>query len=156
MSVSFGIFDHLETLGEVYGQYYQLSKLEDEAKAWLEEVGIDISRDKSHDAAGINEDWPSGRGVFIDDNKAFAILVNFEDHLQIVSLNQDGDMSQALTMLLKLLSKFEKIGYAKHQTLGFLTASPKNLGTTLKLSTKLKLQKQHSADDLESFEGTYT
>jgi hypothetical protein len=36
--------------------------------------------------AGINEDWPVGRGIFIHDLKQFVVLVNFEDHIEIVSL----------------------------------------------------------------------
>jgi len=146
----------VETLGEIYGQYYQLNKIEDETKAWLESVGIDISKQESHDHAGINEDWPSGRGVFIDDNKAFVILVNFEDHVQVIVTGKDGDLNKSLSVLIKILSKFEKMGYAKHSFLGFLTASPKNLGTTLEMGCKIKLKTQQSEDELQSFEGTYS
>lgn len=39
-----------------------------------------------HDAAGINDDFPVGRGVFIDDHREFVVLINFEDHIQIVML----------------------------------------------------------------------
>ena len=145
----------VETLGEVYGQYHQLGKMDDETKAWLETVGIDINRNKSHDSSGINEDWPSGRGVFIDDNRAFVILVNFEDHIQVFTMSDEGDLSKNLKDLMKILSKFEKIGYARHTSLGFLTASPKNLGTTIKITLRVKLQTKHQPDDLESFEGTY-
>ena len=146
----------VETLGEVYGQYYQLAKIDDESKAWLESVGIDITRNQSHDSAGINEDWPSGRGVFIDENRDFVVLVNFEDHVQIYAISQDGEFQKNLLTLQKLLSKFEKMGYARHSTLGYLTASPKNLGTTLQLGCKMKLKTKHSADDIESIENTYT
>jgi protein-arginine kinase len=146
----------VETLGEVYGQYYQLAKIDDENKAWLESVGIDITRNKSHDSAGINEDWPSGRGVFIDENRDFVVLVNFEDHVQIYAISQNGEFQKNLLTLQKLLSKFEKMGYARHSTLGYLTASPKNLGTTLQLGCKMKLKTKYSSDDIESFENTYT
>lgn len=44
-----------------------------------------------HDAAGINDDWPVGRGVFINDAKTFVVLVNFEDHLEIVVLPDSKD-----------------------------------------------------------------
>lgn len=145
----------VETLGEVYGQYHQLIKLSDENKKWLESVGIDISRSQSHDSAGINEDWPSGRGVFIDNNKDFVVLVNFEDHIQIYAISQDGEFQKNLLTLQKLLSKFEKMGYARHSNLGYLTASPKNLGTTLGLSCKMKLKTKHSAEDIESYGNTY-
>ena len=146
----------VDTLGEVYGQYHRYSKLDDETKAWLDSEGIDINRKKSHDSSGINEDWPNGRGIFIDDNKEFVVLVNFEDHIQIITICNGGDYNKSLSTLLKLLSKFEKMGYAKHTSLGFLTASPKNLGTALNIEANFKLSADKSAEDLESFEGTYS
>ena len=48
-----------------------------------------MDRDPDHDAGGINDDWPVGRGVFIHDQKSFVVLVNYEDHLQIVILPHD-------------------------------------------------------------------
>jgi hypothetical protein len=41
--------------------------LEDKDKDFLKTVGISVERDPDHDAAGINDDWPIGRGVFIHD-----------------------------------------------------------------------------------------
>lgn len=57
----------VEVLGELYGKYVQVSRLEDKEKDWLKTVGISVERDADHDAAGINDDWPIGRGVFIHD-----------------------------------------------------------------------------------------
>lgn len=145
-----------DTLGEVYGVYHQLGKLEDSTKEWLESEGIDVSRKQAHDAAGINEDWPNGRGIFIDDNKEFVVLVNFEDHIQIITICNGGDYTKSLGTLLKTLSRFEKMGYARHTTLGFLTASPRNVGTGLGIECRVKLAKDHDAEDLESYEGTYS
>jgi hypothetical protein len=39
-----------------------------------------------NEAAGINDDWPTGRGVFIHEHKELVVLVNFEDHIEIVIL----------------------------------------------------------------------
>ncbi|CAI2364223.1 unnamed protein product [Moneuplotes crassus] len=141
----------VETLGEVYDHYHQLAKIDEKTSNWLNSVGIDISKQTSHSNAGINEDWPNGRGVFIDDNKAFVILVNFEDHVQVFAIGEDGNFSKSLTTLIKILSKFEKMGYAKHSTLGFLTASPKNLGTTLDLGVRIKLKTAQSEDHIEFY-----
>ena len=58
----------VEVLGELYGQYYQLSRLDDNQKEWLiQTVGLEIERTEIHDAAGINDDWPVGRGIFINE-----------------------------------------------------------------------------------------
>ena len=76
----------VEVLGELYGSYRSMLKIEDEEKNWLLSIGIPINRTPLHDASGINDDWPAGRGVFIDDNHEFIVLVNFEDHIRIIML----------------------------------------------------------------------
>ena len=82
----------VEVLGELYGRYKQRSQLEEEELSWLNAQGIDVERSKIHDAAGINDDWPMGRGVFINEQKEFVILVNFEDHIQIVVLAEGPEL----------------------------------------------------------------
>ena len=57
----------VEVLGELYGQYYQVNRMEEKQVLFLRSIGIDIKRSKLHDAAGINDDYPVGRGVFIED-----------------------------------------------------------------------------------------
>mmetsp|Transcript_37866 Transcript_37866/g.27880 ORF Transcript_37866/g.27880 Transcript_37866/m.27880 type:complete len:91 (+) Transcript_37866:626-898(+) len=76
----------VEVLGELYGQYTTLPRLEEDQRLWLSQVGIPLERDPLHDAGGLNDDWPLGRGVFIHDQRGFVVLVNFEDHIQIVVL----------------------------------------------------------------------
>ena len=76
----------VEILGELYGQYTQVEKLEEADKLWLQSVGIQVDRNPEHDAGGLNDDWPMGRGIFIHDKKQFVVLVNFEDHLEIIIL----------------------------------------------------------------------
>jgi hypothetical protein len=62
--------------------------MEEPEKLWLESVGVSVEKDPEHEAGGINEGWPIGRGVFIHDLKEFVVLVNFEDHVEIVILPQ--------------------------------------------------------------------
>ena len=123
-------------LGELYGSYTQLNRLEDKDKQWLAQAGIGLDREPEHDAAGINDDWPIGRGVFIHDKRQFVVKVNFEEHLEIIALNEDG-IREGLTRLVKLLQTFEKLGYATDPYLGTLTVSPQNLGTALTLEVAL-------------------
>jgi hypothetical protein len=56
-----------EVLGELFGSYMSLNKIEPDTKEWLKDRDLSIERMGSHDAAGINDDWPTGRGIFIDD-----------------------------------------------------------------------------------------
>jgi galactokinase/mevalonate kinase-like predicted kinase len=63
----------------------------------LKERGINIERSQLHDAAGINDDYPAGRGVFFDEKRNFVILVNMQDHIEIVMVPQSSKgLSQSL------------------------------------------------------------
>ena len=43
-----------------------MHKLDDKDKEWLTSIGIDpLNKSEEFDAAGINDDWPVGRGIFI-------------------------------------------------------------------------------------------
>ena len=126
-----------ETLGELYGKYYQLSKLDGKVKEYLNNIGVNIDRSASHDAAGINDDWPVGRGVFIDDNYNFALLVNFEDHIQVISSTDKADISKPLQNVTRVLTKFSKMVFSQDSALGYLTASPQNIGTALDLYARV-------------------
>ena len=78
----------VEVLGELYGQYHQVTRMEESTKQWLARFGHKIERTPVHDAAGINDDWPVGRGVFIEEQQNFIVKVNFEDHIQIILLSK--------------------------------------------------------------------
>lgn len=36
--------------------------------------------------------WPTGRGIYHNDNKTFLIWVNEEDHMRIISMQKGGDL----------------------------------------------------------------
>lgn len=57
----------VEVLGELCGQYHQVSRIEEKQKTWLTKIGVNVERTALHDSAGINDDYPVGRGVFIED-----------------------------------------------------------------------------------------
>lgn len=98
---------------------------------------MSVERSSSHDAAGINDDWPVGRGVFIDDNFNFALLVNFEDHIQVITSTEKSDISKPLQSLTRVLTKFSKMVFSQDSALGYLTASPQNIGTALDLYARV-------------------
>lgn len=78
------------------------------------------------------------------------VLVNFEDHLEIVILpdaaQQNETIKEGLQRLIKLLQTFEKLGYATDPYLGNLTASPRNLGTALRLEVDFHFDSKVDAD----------
>ena len=126
----------------------------DREKEWLLSIGVSTERNEVHDAAGINDDYPVGRGVFIEDTKEFLVLVNFEDHLQIVMLPEQGvstAIKRSLMRLIKLLTTFEKMGFATDGYLGYMSVSPEHLGTGMSFKASLKLEsRQRSRDELDT------
>jgi len=108
----------------------------------LSEIGVEVERTELHDAAGINDDYPVGRGVFIEDTKEFVVLVNFEDHIQIIMLPGHGvnnNFKNALTRLIKLTHTFERMGFATDAYLGYLTVSPAHLGTGMHFQGSIEM-----------------
>ena len=140
----------VEILGVLNGKYYSLNRVEEPEISFLKSIGISLERDPEHDAAGINDDWPIGRGVYIQEEKNMVALVNFEDHVQFFVLPDGKDnFKEGLKRALKLLHTFEKLGFAVDPYLGNLTASPKHLGTALRLEANLRFENKldHKIDE---------
>ena len=140
-------------MGELCGQYHQVARIEDKEKKTLEKFGIDVERSPLHDAAGINDDYPVGRGVFIEDSHEFVVLVNFEDHIQIIMLPETGrynNVRRSLQRMDKLTKTFDKMGFATDAYLGFLTVSPANLGTGMSFTATMMLEgKSRTEEEVE-------
>lgn len=80
------------------------------------------------------------RGVAIDHNEQFSLMINEEDHLRIQVMHSGLDLEnvwEKIDHIDDLLE--EKILYAFHQRLGYLTACPTNVGTGMRVSVMLHL-----------------
>lgn len=51
--------------------------------------------DRFQAAANLNKDWPSGRAVFINNQKTLLIWVGEEDHIRIISMQRGNDIIEA-------------------------------------------------------------
>lgn len=71
----------VDVVGELYGQYFPIHTISQADKDWLAAKGVSLDKDPVHTAAGMNDDYPHGRGVFKEDTGSFVVLVNMEDHL---------------------------------------------------------------------------
>jgi creatine kinase len=66
--------------GELKGKYYSLGKMTDaERKQLIADHFLFKGGDKYLQSAGLERDWPEGRGIFHNDNKTFLVWVNEED-----------------------------------------------------------------------------
>merc|ERR1712165_632117 len=49
-----------------------------------------MSGDPNLKVAGMERDWPEGRGIFHNEAKTFLVWVNEEDQLRIISMQKGG------------------------------------------------------------------
>eukprot|EP00980_Cylindrotheca_fusiformis_P014001 scaffold3653_cov124-Cylindrotheca_fusiformis.AAC.4 len=99
-------------------------------------------------SAGNGRDWPDARGIYMNndaDSPGFMIWLNAEDHLRVISMSKGGDLLAVFTRLSKALTALDaalkKRGhdFALDDRLGYLNASPENLGSALRASVFVKL-----------------
>lgn len=95
--------------------------------------------------SGMARDWPSGRGMYANNDRTFILWVNEEDHLRIVSMQKGGNMKQVFTRWCEGLKTLEdgikKQGfkYMYHPHLGYILTCPSNLGTGVRCGVHLKI-----------------
>ena len=45
-------------------------------------------------SAGGYDDWPNGRGIFMNKDKNFIVWVNEEDHIRIISMQKGANLKE--------------------------------------------------------------
>ena len=98
-------------------------------------------------SCGIEQDWPNGRGVFVNVAKTFMVWVNEHDHARVFSMTPGADVKGAFKTLFEGLSKMQagvraagfEFAYSEH--LGYISASPSNLGTCLRAAVMMNIPK---------------
>ena len=96
--------------------------------------------DRFLEAAGLNRDWPEGRGIFHNNDKTFLVWINEEDQLRIISMQQGSDILEVFTRLARATEEIEKVvKFAHTDKLGYLTSCPTNLGTGMRASVHVSL-----------------
>jgi len=129
--------------GELAGKYYPLSGLsESDSKQLIDDHFLFKSGDRFLEAAGLNRDWPDGRGIFHNNDKTFLVWVNEEDQLRIISMQNGGDIYAVFSRLCSAVSELsETLIFLCDERLGYLTSCPTNLGTAMRASVHIRLPK---------------
>eukprot|EP00117_Sycon_ciliatum_P025379 scpid60975/ scgid21077/ Arginine kinase len=136
------VVDVLESLGgDLKGRYFPLSGMPDAtAKQLIDDHFLFKKGDRFLEAAGVNREWPSGRGIFHNDNKTFLTWVNEEDQLRIISMQKGGDIQAVFERLARAVNAIEsKLGFQHTPNLGYLSSCPTNLGTGMRASVHIKI-----------------
>lgn len=96
--------------------------------------------DPFQDAAGLNRNWPDGRGVFIDAAQSFLVWVNEEDHLRFISLAPKADIAGAYARLRDGVEMAARsLAFQHSDRYGYITSCPTNLGAGLRVGFRIKL-----------------
>jgi creatine kinase/arginine kinase len=96
--------------------------------------------DRFLEEAGLNRNWPHGRGIYHNDKKDFLVWINEEDQMRIISMQKGGDIKEVFTRLTSALNQLEKqlsFSYSNH--LGYISSCPTNLGTAMRASVHISL-----------------
>jgi len=126
---------------DLKGTYYPLEGMSKEVQEQLiKDHFLFKEGDRFLEAAGLNREWPTGRGIFHNEEKTFLVWVNEEDQLRIISMQQGGDIKtvfERLVSAIKVLENTLHFSYSEH--LGYITSCPTNLGTAMRASVHIKL-----------------
>lgn len=130
-----------ELTGELSGHYYPLIGMKTSVqKRLIEDHFLFQMGDKYLEAAGLNRDWPAGRGIFHNSQKNFLVWVNEEDQLRIIAMEKGGDIQGVFSRLLLALNELQRhLSFMFSDRLGYISSCPTNLGTAMRASVHIDL-----------------
>ena len=105
-----------------------------------------VSGDPNLIVAGMERDWPEGRGIFHNKEKSFLVWVNEEDQTRIISMQKGGDVREVFARLargIEAVGASVKSASGKDFMLdakyGYIHSCPTNLGTGMRASVHVDL-----------------
>merc|ERR1712071_475082 len=133
--------------GELAGKYYPLTGMQESIRQQLvDDHFLFVSGDRNLTVAGMERDWPEGRGIFHNDAKTFLIWVNEEDQTRIISMEKGGDVKGVFARLARGIAavgdsvKAESgKDFALSEQYGYIHSCPTNLGTGMRASVMIDL-----------------
>jgi len=129
--------------GELKGKYYPLTGMTKEVQNQLiDDHFLFKEGDRFLQHANACRYWPTGRGIYHNDNKTFLVWVGEEDHTRVISMQKGGDLGEVYRRWVKAVTEVEKlVPFSHSDRLGFLAFCPTNLGTTVRASVHIKVPK---------------
>ena len=105
-----------------------------------------LKGDRNLTVAGMERDWPEGRGIFHNAAKTFLVWVNEEDQLRIISMQKGGDVKGVFERLAKGIKAVQDSVKAESgkdfqvsPKFGYIHSCPTNLGTGMRASVHVDL-----------------
>merc|ERR1711890_122033 len=98
-----------------------------------------VSGDPNLIVAGMERDWPEGRGIFHNKDKTFLTWVNEEDQLRIISMQSGGDVKAVFDRLARGIKAESGKDFMLDPKYGYIHSCPTNLGTGMRASVHVDL-----------------
>merc|ERR1712119_125380 len=132
---------------DLAGTYFPLTGMNEDVRQQLvDDHFLFVSGDPNLKVAGMERDWPEGRGIFHNKDKTFLTWVNEEDQLRIISMQMGGDVRGVFERLargIKAVGGSVKAESGKEFMLdskyGYVHSCPTNLGTGMRASVHVDL-----------------
>merc|ERR1711973_378553 len=133
--------------GDLAGNYYPLTGMDEAVRQQLvDDHFLFMSGDPNLKVAGMERDWPEGRGIFHNKDKTFLVWVNEEDQLRIISMQKGGDVKEVFDRLARGIKAVEDSvkkesghDFMLDKRYGYIHACPTNLGTGMRASVHIDL-----------------
>merc|ERR1712062_807882 len=133
--------------GDLAGTYYPLTGMSEKVRQQLvDDHFLFVSGDRNLIAAGMERDWPEGRGIFHNKDKTFLTWVNEEDQLRIISMQMGGDVRAVFDRLARGIKAVEDSVKAESgrdfmldAKYGYIHSCPTILGTGMRASVPVDL-----------------
>merc|ERR1712037_1095221 len=133
--------------GDLAGTYYPLTGMDEKVRQQLvDDHFLFVSSDRNLIVAGMERDWPEGRGIFHNEAKTFLLWVNEEDQMRIISMEKGGDVKGVFSRLdrgIKAVGDSVKAesgkDFALSEQFGYIHSCPTNLGTGMRASVMIDL-----------------
>merc|ERR1711910_43322 len=145
---------------DLAGNYYPLTGMNEKVRQQLvDDHFLFVSGDRNLTVAGMERDWPEGRGIFHNTEKTFLIWINEEDQLRIISMQKGGDVKEVFSRLAKGIKAVQDSVKAEagkdfclDEKYGYIHSCPTNLGTGMRASVHVDLPgwTKHSVDKLKA------
>jgi len=146
--------------GDLAGNYYPLTGMQENVRQQLvDDHFLFVSGDRNLTVAGMERDWPEGRGIFHNAAKTFLVWVNEEDQLRIISMQMGGDVKGVFERLCRgikgvqdSVKKESGKDFCLDEKYGYIHSCPTNLGTGMRASVHVDLPgwTKHSVDKLKA------
>merc|ERR1712242_318803 len=133
--------------GDLAGNYYPLTAMDEGVRQQLvDDHFLFMSGDPNLKVAGMERDWPEGRGIFHNEAKTFLVWVNEEDQLRIISMQKGGDVKGVFERLARGIAAVGDCVKAEcgkefllSPKFGYIHSCPTNLGTGMRASVHVDL-----------------